>query len=483
MTEAAVVKKRGRPRKADVASSSIDSVAAPIPAKETAKTSKSTRKTTTTKPASTKKTATRKPTDSNKTVPDAPEVVPTPPLIAQPTRRKAPTTTKTKPSIPEQATAFHTLQPSKSENPSQFVDKPSSGSYTDRISEQSTATSATVSSAKSQSFSLSSFLDESYKEPTPEPSEASLFTDRSAFGKYSIPAIEEIIRGDGVTSLASLSRTEQTTTRDRFKPVSPPARNPTKTFQGYGLRAFPDKAQSRTAKSERLNIPPETYGSQSFSALKTPVSSHSIPPSETSHPAAMPLNNPTSVTISATSQKAFSTTSEAAARSRTSQSSTQPRFPVRDMHQSQATAPIPSAEATSPPTTASRIQNLFIPVTKPPTPDTPSQPPTTTGTQAKISNPRTSPSTLQPPKPTQMTPQQLLRNPAFKSKRRQYLGLIVGIPVVLATSIEVYRRFGGASFITDEPGVLRVEGVRTRRGELPQGGLLGDGGLKREGQD
>lgn len=479
MADAVVVKKRGRPRKVDVESSSTDTVAAPVPTKKTAKPSKSDCKAITTKAASAKRT-TKKAVGSDKTDSNVSDITSKPSLTSQPARRKATTTKKTKPSVLEQATAFHTLGSASSENSSQTVDRSESEVGKSSTSGEGPSTEAIPLSTTHETFSLSSFLDDSYKEPTPEPPETSIFVDRSAFGKSSTPAIEDIIRGDGVTSLASLSRTEQATTRDRFKPKSSIAQKPVKTFQGYGLRAFPDEPQSRSAKLERLNIPPETYGSQSFRALKTSARSNGVSSAEPTQPAAMPPNNPTPTTISATNHKSFSTTSEAAARSRSPPASAQPRFPIRDLHQPQPNIAQSATEATAKPTTTSQIKNLFLPAIK--SQSTNDSPRASTVTAATAAANRT-PRTLEPPKPTQMTPQQLLRDSTFKSKRRQYLGLIVGIPVVLATSLEVYRRFGGAKFITDEPGVLRVEGVRARRGELPQGGLLGDGGLKSERQD
>jgi len=69
-----------------------------------------------------------------------------------------------------------------------------------------------------------------------------------------------------------------------------------------------------------------------------------------------------------------------------------------------------------------------------------------------------------------MTPTELHRNPAFRSLRRRWTGLIVGVPVLVVTSYVLWNRLDAPEALEgmreDRAGVGRVRGV------VPVGGAV-----------
>ena len=269
----------------------------------------------------------------------------------------------------------------------------------------------TSQSQPAQSSFLSSFLSDKFQEPVPVASEEDKISDRTLFNSPKFAA-EDIVSGPGVSDLSSVLASS---TRKPAIPLKQP-----KTFKAHKLSAFehgPHESLHPRQKANVKQVEPETFAASSFKAFKI---------AEPTILTSAPIIEPEKVGFT----QAKSTV-----------------LPAQGSVADQP-SPLPVKSQSQPQPQSTRLPPVQ------PQPQT--QPPNSSHPQ---------PATSFPPKlPTQMTYNELRRNQNFKSLRRKWTGLIVGVPVLVVTSYVLWNRLEMEE---------RLEGVR--------GSRVGEGGMRERG--
>ncbi|KAJ9655010.1 hypothetical protein H2198_006055 [Neophaeococcomyces mojaviensis] len=475
MTAETATKKRGRPRKVEATSSIVDKtseISSTSTTKVSAKSRAFSTNETVPESVSTKKTTRKKQT----TVTDDNDGAVSLASPAKKTTRSSPSRPKLlKSSILDEATAFTNLKHTTNVQSGQSLPTPHSVSIANEVqtpqmstmseSSQSpsaqpetsmpsnsspngeqVATSTHLKPTTQQSSFLLDFLIKS--EPGPELSEDSRISDRSAFSTKA-SSIDEIVSGAGVSNISTLEALQAARpTRASAIPVTPP-----KTFKSHSLKTFPDTAEQRPQHAKR-QIDPTAYASGSFAAFKAtqPLSakpSMSHQPPSVANGAASTLQQ----VLASTSQLRTDQPQTLPSQQQTAplQTSSKPKPTSPQPLSSSSSTPLPS-QPLSPTTQPQRPQPIVV---HQPPPLRPAGPP--------------KPSAQQPPsfpgkRPTEMSPTELRKNPEFKTLRRRWTGLIVGIPVLVATSYVLWNRLDlGVSEDVDVDKALKRE-----RGVVPR---------------
>ncbi|KAK5090427.1 hypothetical protein LTR05_000599 [Lithohypha guttulata] len=312
--------------------------------------------------------------------------------------------------------------------------------------------------AQKPSSFLDSFLS-GVADPGPVVSEADKISDRAAFNRPEID-INDIVSGAGVTDMSSFPPPKPSSIKVRKSaiPITPP-----KAFKAYSLSSFPDSAQSQGRAKQVPSRPsrtvdPLSYSVRDFSAFrsKQPLagSAHNMHTASQSSTARAP---PTQQSPSVPPQSNLNTTHQNGPPSYQSTASLQT-----------SSKPIP------PSTTPSGVQNQSA-ATSPPQPSvssaspasrSPPRPLPTPSSMPSSSAPRVVPTGAEAKRPTEMSRDELLRNAEFKSLRRRWTGLIIGLPVLITTSYLLWNKLNVQDQIEGRRGELA--GVDRVRGVVPK---------------